>query len=172
MTIGERIRKARKEAGLTQAQLAEILGISYVGVSQWESGKRNPKFETLEKIASALHVQIVDLLPERSKEDVLDMVEYMQKNSPNVDTEDVREYFTRQAIEMIPLDEIDAAIEESDLVLVKGFQNLPDSYLLKLILEAFSTFNRRGKIEAFIRVQELADSAEYRFRNRIPLDEE
>ena len=61
MTTGELIKAARKKAGMTQAQLAEKLGISYVGVSQWENDLRNPKLDTLQRIASALGVPVQDL---------------------------------------------------------------------------------------------------------------
>ena len=63
MTTGELIRKARMKAGLTQKELADALGISYVGVSQWENNVRNPKFETLKRIAYALKVPLSSLLP-------------------------------------------------------------------------------------------------------------
>ena len=36
MTTGERIRQARKSAGMTQAELAHKLGISAAGIAQWE----------------------------------------------------------------------------------------------------------------------------------------
>lgn len=62
MTTGELIKAARKKAGLTQAQLAEKLGISYVGVSQWENDLRNPKLDTLQRIAAALGVPVQDLI--------------------------------------------------------------------------------------------------------------
>jgi transcriptional regulator with XRE-family HTH domain len=62
MTIGQRIRTARKAAGLTQADLAKILDIPYQGVSQWERDLRNPKMETLEKIATALNISVFDLM--------------------------------------------------------------------------------------------------------------
>lgn len=54
MSIGQRIRDARKKAGMTQAELAEKLGISYVGVSQWERDIRNPKQETIQRLSDAL----------------------------------------------------------------------------------------------------------------------
>lgn len=63
MTSGERIRAARKNANMTQAELAQKLGISYVGVSQWENGLRQPKYETLKKIADAIGVEWYDLVP-------------------------------------------------------------------------------------------------------------
>ena len=69
MTTGELIKAARKKAGLTQAQLAEKLGISYVGVSQWENDLRNPKLDTLQRIASALGVPVQDLISDREAVD-------------------------------------------------------------------------------------------------------
>lgn len=56
--IGGRLRAARKKMGLTQTELADRLGISFVGVSQWESGKRNPKKETLVRLAAVLDVPV------------------------------------------------------------------------------------------------------------------
>ena len=37
-TLGTNIMRLRKEAGLTQEQLANALGISYQAVSKWENG--------------------------------------------------------------------------------------------------------------------------------------
>ena len=61
MTTGEKIRAARKKAGLTQTELAERLGVGYSAVGQWELGLRNPKFETLKKISAALGCSISTL---------------------------------------------------------------------------------------------------------------
>ena len=61
MTIGERIKAARKQAGLTQQELADKLDVSYVGVSQWESGRRNPKQQTLSRIAQVLDIPLSTL---------------------------------------------------------------------------------------------------------------
>ena len=58
MTTGERIRQARKSAGMTQAELAHKLGISAAGIAQWENDLRNPKIETLRKLADALGVTV------------------------------------------------------------------------------------------------------------------
>ena len=42
MELNERIIQARKQAGLTQEQLGEKLGVSRQAVSKWESGQANP----------------------------------------------------------------------------------------------------------------------------------
>lgn len=62
MARGENIRKARLKAGWTQKQLGEKMGITLQTVAQWETGRRTPKFETLQKLAAALGVSVNDLL--------------------------------------------------------------------------------------------------------------
>ena len=63
MTVGERIKAARKKAGMTQKELADKLGIPYQGISQYERGIRNPKIATVKKIAEALQVSPSELIP-------------------------------------------------------------------------------------------------------------
>lgn len=41
-TVGERLKRARLELGLTQKELAERLGVAKVTVASWESGRRRP----------------------------------------------------------------------------------------------------------------------------------
>lgn len=53
-TVGARIRFLRKRTGLTQQELGDLLGVSGSLVGQYENGTRNPKYETLTKIARAL----------------------------------------------------------------------------------------------------------------------
>ena len=62
MTVGNRIKNARKTANMTQKELAEKLGISYVNISQYENGSRNPKLDQIEKIAAALGVGVEKLI--------------------------------------------------------------------------------------------------------------
>lgn len=64
MSKGEKIKNARKRARMTQKELAEKLGLSFQSVAQWENGLRNPKQETLQKIADALGIPVSDLAGE------------------------------------------------------------------------------------------------------------
>ena len=54
--VGKRIREARQAMGMTQAELAKRLGVTYQNIGQWENGKRIPRVETLMKIGQALNV--------------------------------------------------------------------------------------------------------------------
>lgn len=67
MTIGERIRSIRKSRNLTQKQLGELAGIAEPTIRRYELGKLNPKYETIEKIAAALHTSTGALLGGGSK---------------------------------------------------------------------------------------------------------
>jgi transcriptional regulator with XRE-family HTH domain len=48
MTFAEQLRAARKRLGLTQAELATLLGVSFEGVSKWERGLSEPSRITQE----------------------------------------------------------------------------------------------------------------------------
>lgn len=61
MTTGKRIQQARKKAKLSQKELGEKLGVSASMIGQYENDLRNPKTETLVKIANALNVNISEL---------------------------------------------------------------------------------------------------------------
>ena len=84
MTTGQRIKVARKKAGMTQAELAQKLGIPFQSVSQWERDLRNPKIETLQRIAAALGVSLDDLLELRPLPDDLAKVFLTRSIGPNI----------------------------------------------------------------------------------------
>lgn len=56
------IKKLRKEKGLTQQELADVVGITATGVSYWESGNAIPNTETLKKLANYFGVTVNYLL--------------------------------------------------------------------------------------------------------------
>ncbi len=58
MSVGENIRRYRKLRGMTQAQLAEAVGLTEGAVRHYESGIRAVKPELLESIAAALGVSV------------------------------------------------------------------------------------------------------------------
>ena len=62
MTTGQKIKQYRLKAGLSQKDLGEKLNVSQQMIAQYESDKRAPKLETLEKISDALHNGIGNLL--------------------------------------------------------------------------------------------------------------
>lgn len=63
LEFGERLKRYRKQKGLTQQELADLLGVSNKSVSRWESGSY-PDVATLGPLAKVLGVTVDDLLGE------------------------------------------------------------------------------------------------------------
>jgi transcriptional regulator with XRE-family HTH domain len=57
--IGAKIRKRRKELGLSQEQLAEKVGVSYQQVQRYENGSSTLNVENVQRIAHALGVPAI-----------------------------------------------------------------------------------------------------------------
>lgn len=62
MTIGEKIKKARMDAQMTQKELAEKCGMADSAIRKYESGKVTPKLDTIAKIALAMGLYAGDLV--------------------------------------------------------------------------------------------------------------
>src|ERR671910_3783346 len=63
--VGEEVKRLRQAKGWTQEQLAVYAGSSQPTVNLLEAGKRNPSAATLDKLARALEVEVVDLFPKQ-----------------------------------------------------------------------------------------------------------
>ena len=134
MTTGERIKAARKKAGMTQAELAEKLEIPFQSVSQWERDIRNPKKETLEKIAEKLGVDPLELSDDHFDEAFLSA---LQKKFSS--TEDFRTAFLNGYVEL--------AFLRSD----------NDKFLMKF----YDMLNEAGEQEAVDFIFSLTEKKEY-----------
>ncbi len=60
--ICRKIRLERQKLGLSQEEFADKAGLSRNAIWKIESGKVSPTLETLEKIASGLEMELVDLI--------------------------------------------------------------------------------------------------------------
>lgn len=68
MDLGKKIRAHRDELGLTQAELADKLGLTYSSVSQWESGRATPRTPILRQLADLFNTTVADLMGEDATE--------------------------------------------------------------------------------------------------------
>ena len=59
--LAGRIAQLRKEAGMTQEQLGNALGLTYQSVSKWENGLSCPDVQLLPQLADLFHVTLDDL---------------------------------------------------------------------------------------------------------------
>jgi transcriptional regulator with XRE-family HTH domain len=62
---GVKIRKLREAKGITQKELADVVGMMRNNISRIEAAKHHPTLETLERIAKALKVSVADLIVPR-----------------------------------------------------------------------------------------------------------
>lgn len=79
--FGKRLATLRKEKGISQYEFADRIGFSRGQVANYEQGKREPDYETLQKIADFFNVSTdyllgrtdnPDLIEEKNKESLLD----------------------------------------------------------------------------------------------------
>lgn len=63
VALGNRIKRMREKADLSQEQLAGKVGLTQTTISLIETGKRGISIGTLQKIASALGTKTKDLIP-------------------------------------------------------------------------------------------------------------
>ena len=78
-TIGSRIARARKAKGMTQEELANILGVSSQAVSKWENDASCPDISLLPRLAKELGLTTDELLTGKSNE--VKMVPSSQRKS-------------------------------------------------------------------------------------------
>lgn len=62
LSLGQKIKRLRKDRGLTQVELSVIVNISPVYLGFIENGRRRPSLRTLEKLARALKTKPANLL--------------------------------------------------------------------------------------------------------------
>ena len=157
MNVGNRIKLARKAAGLTQKQLADRLGISPVNISQLENNARAPKFETLKRIAEALGTTPRDMVYYDS--------DIARRHLESIDASDFEsEEQYRRALRLL---ESLADIEQQ---LEFGLSNVDDETIDLLpplqrksrILSALDLLTEAGQIKAVERVEELTEIPKYR----------
>ncbi len=60
--MGQRLREARINAGLTQIELANLIGVNPAEISQYESDKRTPRWLVFLKIVDSLNISADILL--------------------------------------------------------------------------------------------------------------
>jgi len=92
--IGESIKKRRLELGLTQNEVADRAGVNISAVSLWESNKRWPEREPLERLLDTLDMELAirprvknavgkieSLLEEELEYKDVDMIMYVIKST-------------------------------------------------------------------------------------------
>lgn len=108
--FADRLKELRKENNMTQVQLAETLGVSKGTVAMWEIGKREPNFETLDRLSDVFDKRIDYILgysddassPQLTEDEVDQLVRW-----------EVEDQFRETIMSYLSLDEYGKAAVES-----------------------------------------------------------
>lgn len=139
MTIGERIKKIRQANGLSQKELGKKLNVSQQMIGQWETGKSNPKIETLRRIADTLEVGLWEIV-ELNQMDLETKIQEIPKMTSQLSQEGL-EIFNKLATETLDLE--------------------------KPLLVRYRQLNQTGQKKAIEQVELLTKVPEYRKENRV-----
>ena len=115
MGLASNVKRLRTDAGMTQAELAKLIGVTRASVTQWETGWSQPRMGALEKLAKTFGVSISELIGEGAAKPSSSMVDVP--------------LFGRIAAGM-PI-EMDA-VEDTQPVPVKVHERHPDAFLLRV----------------------------------------
>jgi len=110
MTFGEKLKEARKNIGLSQEELSELIGVSRAAVAKWEANKGLPDIENLKAVAKLLDVSTDYLLDDGTTLDLsvtkkaIDLEKYAEgKKLSRIKKVKIKERIVREAY---PEDEI------------------------------------------------------------------
>lgn len=96
MLLRDRVKLVRRNMGLTQAKMAEKLGVSVIAVQNWENGRRAPTRKNIVALADASGVEVDWLSGEE-----LSLGRRRQDDSPPFDAlETVRDHLTQVTSEL------------------------------------------------------------------------
>ena len=133
MSIGENIRYLRKQAKLTQKQLAQMVGVNEVTIRSYERGKYEPKTDVLYRLVKVLDCNINELLdkpiiPSAFLMDNFEKLEgtegiMIKKNFPSEEKEEIKKLFLK------PAQEIDKSVPKLSCKPVVQKQDIPTKYL-------------------------------------------
>lgn len=62
MTVGDRLRRLRKNSGISQEELAKQLHISRQSISKWENNLSSPDIDMLIKLSEIFHISIDEIV--------------------------------------------------------------------------------------------------------------
>lgn len=151
MTFGQRIKEARKKAGLTQKELAIKIGAATGTIQQYELGKRQPRLEQLEAIASALGVSAGYLMGYDEEAVIIPgRLRIVASNNPDLENLQYR------------IEATDAEAFEQGLKIFEAAGiDVHDATPIGRISKAMERLNPTGQVVAVERVEELTKVPDY-----------
>lgn len=130
--LAERLKQLRSEKGMTQVQLAQMLGVSKGTVAMWETSKRKPSFEILSKLSDIFDRRMDYILgysddtssPQPSEEELGQLGSWAAEDSMH---ETIMQYlrldeYGKQAVEAIIRAEFERCKAQESLFPVSSFR--------------------------------------------------
>lgn len=84
--VGVTIRAAREALGITQGELAHVIGLSRTSLTNIELGRQRIFVDQLVEVADALRIPVASLIPERTVETIEDDNSNHYESLPSVTT--------------------------------------------------------------------------------------
>ena len=135
--IGKFIAQRRKNAGLTQMQLAEKLGITDRAVSKWENGKAMPDSSIMLELCDLLKITVNDLL----SGEVVTMENYNKELENNlIEMIKQKEQADKRLLSVEVFIGITATVVLFALIFVAAFVQMSNGLRITLIVFGFVLF--------------------------------
>ena len=79
MNIGDKVRELREKAGMTQEELADLMGVQRNTVWRWENNRAGLRGENIQRMSSVLNVDASELIPLNSDISVQEKIKPVSK---------------------------------------------------------------------------------------------
>lgn len=157
-SIGDRIRRARQDKGISQEELARLIDTTKSTISKYELDRREPRLETLQQISDALGVSIIELLDPSIFDSLSSMLHVEPAHllelmsAPVPEAADLRRTISDAAFNLESLRRVDSAVNQ--------LKRQADENRSQLNA-AFDKLNLSGQEKAVERVEELTEIPKY-----------
>ena len=173
MGFAEELYRLRKEAGLSQKELAKEIGVAQASINYWEKNQRTPSVSMVTLIADYFHVSIENLLTRNER---TQFEEYEQRQKDEAAKKAPRAYIIENGkrvevdkpIKFTSPSRSHAQTEAYDLFhsllsedWIMSQEQEVTAVQLKKILGAYDRLNTAGRTEAVKRVDELTELPRY-----------
>lgn len=140
-TFGERLKRFRKAAGLTQLELGKRCGMADSAVRRLENSDSNPTRKTIQRLAKGLGIEVYKLqYPERVQQE-----NEGKETASSMNFADYKKLYESQLTNLVKIPPCDL-----------GTRTLAED-----LLESFVKLNYAGQAKAVVYVQELSELKKY-----------
>lgn len=144
MDIGKNIKNARKNAGLTQEQLAGKCNLATITIRQYESGRREPKMEQLSTLAEALGIHVLSLLGYPAEE------EYTVSGTVHFSVESMARLIEKKY--HIERDIAKNIVEECYYAIKMEGQEISDTATMVNLFDSLDSEKKQGALEYLVKL--------------------